>query len=376
MGIRNHHIDVRLQQRSVRWLWREREEIDFQPSYQRKSRIWGLAAKQFLIDSILNGFDVPKLYLADFSHGAEELNKTGQRYAVIDGKQRLEALFGFMDGEFGLAPSFILLDDPSLTLAGLTYHDLRIRYPELALRFENYELAVVTVVTDDQSIINQLFVRLNSSKPLTGAELRNAMPGRVPEIIRVLVEHEFFSEFLPFSTLRSEDKNLAAKLLLLEHRGAPVDTKKSQLDALVRAVGDTEDSDQVEALDLLATSGSADFAGSAKSVRLLLNRLCEIFRPRDPLLRQPGQIPVFYWFVRDLEDAPPERIRDFLENFQLAREENRRHARAGFQTNADLDRYEILQRSSNDGGSIKQRYSMLMRWWNDGRFAPNGLFAP
>ena len=57
--------------------------------------------------------------------------------------------------------------------------------------------------------------------------------GAVPEIIRDLVTHSFFTTKIKFSTQRSQDKNLAAKLLLIEHRGQMVDTKKAHLDRLV-----------------------------------------------------------------------------------------------------------------------------------------------
>ena len=54
--------------------------------------------KAYLIDSIINGFDVPKLYLADFQLGDSSLNVSKLPYAIIDGKQRLEAIFDFFDG--------------------------------------------------------------------------------------------------------------------------------------------------------------------------------------------------------------------------------------------------------------------------------------
>lgn len=373
MATNFRRLDIRMHVEDVAWLWRQRDNIDFSPVYQRKSHIWSTSNKQYLIDSILNGFDIPKIYLADFSYGVSELNERGLRYAVIDGKQRLNAIFDFMSGSYPLARDFQYLDDPAVEIAGKSWQDLSLNYPEIAGRLEHFKLAIMAVVTDDAANIRQLFVRLNTSKPLTGAELRNAMPGRVPAIIRSLVEHPFLSEYLPFSTVRSEDKNLAAKLLLIEHRGGPVDTKKRQLDALVRAIADSAEARQAEEglLELLAPAESPDFQISADLVQETLNEMTRIFHVRDPLLRQPSQIPVFYWFIRNLEPTKPSQIRVFLEFFQAAREINKEKAKMGEATIPDLDRYELLLRSSNDSGSIKQRHAILMKWWSNKVF-PQG----
>ncbi|NJC40129.1 hypothetical protein GGQ87_000387 [Brevundimonas alba] len=365
MATNFHRLNIQMHVENVAWLWRQRFDIDFEPIYQRKSNIWSVANQQYLIDSILNGFDIPKIYLADFSYGVNELNDKGLKYAVIDGKQRLNALFDFMDGKYPLSKEFEFYSDPSVEIAGKYWKDISLNFPEIAYKLEDFKLAIMAVVTDDEANISQLFVRLNTSKPLTGAELRNAMPGRVPAIIRELVNHPFLSEYLPFSTVRSEDKNLAAKLLLIEHRGAPVDTKKRQLDALVRAIANDGDPQQAELglLELLAPTESIDFQASANRVRDNLTYLTEVFGMRDPLLRQPSQIPVFYWFIRNLDHPDPSKVRTFLEFFQAAREDNKIKAKAGDTTTPDLDRYELLLRSSNDSGSIKQRHAILVRWW-------------
>lgn len=365
MATNFHRLNIQMQVENVGWLWRQRYDIDFSPIYQRKGHIWSTSNQQYLIDSILNGFDVPKIYLADFSYGVSSLNDKGLKYAVIDGKQRLNALFDFMAGKYPLSKSFEYYPDPSTELAGKYWKDISLNFPDIAYKLEDFKLAIMAVITDDEAIISQLFVRLNTSKPLTGAELRNAMPGRVPAIIRELVNHPFLSEYLPFSTARSEDKNLAAKLLLIEHRGAPVDTKKRQLDALVRAIANDGDPQQAELglLELLAPTESIDFQASSNRVSDNLSYMTRVFSVRDALLRQPSQIPVFYWFVRNLDHPDPARVRTFLEFFQAAREENKIKAKAGEPTTPDLDRYELLLRSSNDSGSIKQRHAILVRWW-------------
>src|SRR5438046_729720 len=82
-------------------------------------------------------------------------------------------------------------------------------------QFDNCNLSVMSVITDDEAKINALFVRLNRSKPLTGAEIRNAMTGKVPGLARKLAGHPFFQKNIRFKIGRGQDRNLAAKLLLL-----------------------------------------------------------------------------------------------------------------------------------------------------------------
>ena len=51
------------------YLWRS--AIQEKPPYQRESSVWSLEKQQLFIDSLLNGYDVPKIYLHDL-RGIEE----------------------------------------------------------------------------------------------------------------------------------------------------------------------------------------------------------------------------------------------------------------------------------------------------------------
>jgi len=112
------------------------------PAYQREGSVWGMSRRQLFIDSVLNGFDSPKVYLHELvppQFGQASLH----RYAVIDGRQRLEALRAFEGGDFPLAADFRLLDEDFETdpgrehdhggaFAGLRYAELKERAPSLA----------------------------------------------------------------------------------------------------------------------------------------------------------------------------------------------------------------------------------------------------
>jgi hypothetical protein len=346
MAKKNFKIDE-MQTHTLSWWRLRRGEIDMDPPYQRRGRLWSLTDKAYLIDSILNGYDVPKLYVADFTWGASVLNKKKLPYAIIDGKQRFEAIFDFYDGKILLNEDFVYLDDKSLSLAGLGYKDLIERYSQVAESFDQYNLLVMSVVARSEEPIDELFVRLNRSKPLTGAEIRNAMKGPAPGIIRRISEHDFFKISARFQMSRAQDKNAAAKLLLFEYSKGLAETKKSNLDQFVHSVS----RQSKEKLEL-----------AARKVLDTLDRLGEIFLPKDILLSSAGQVPVFYWFVRNLGDTEDSYIREFLVKFERARKENREIVDSNpLDRKIDRELYEFDQfnRNTNDLASHKGRTAIL-----------------
>jgi hypothetical protein len=343
------------------WWLNRRNKIDMSPSYQRHGRLWSIADKAYLIDSILNGYDVPKLYIADFTWTESVLNKKRLPYAIIDGKQRLEAIFGFFDGDIVLNEDFVYLDNPSLKLSGLGYKDLKQLYPDIAEIFDNYSLSIMSVITNSEKPISELFVRLNRSKPLTGAEIRNAMVGLAPEIIRNISGHEFFSVNIKFSISRGQDKNLAAKVLLFEYFGEVCETKKNNLDEFVK----TTDCQDDTILDRLQLSGRLVIDG--------LDNMGSIFLPNDSLLSNPGIIPVYYWFIRDIDKKTYQFVRPFLVEFEHERKTNRDFLTNNPNANVDsqLIEYDNFNRNTNDsrshGGRVKILHERFMIYIHDRR---------
>src|SRR5688572_17814722 len=102
------------QAQTLAWWYARRNRMDMDPPYQRKGRIWSIRDKQYLIDSIVNEYDIPKIYLADFSIFDSPLNSKRMLFAVVDGKQRLEAIFDFMENRMTLADQFLYESDPTL----------------------------------------------------------------------------------------------------------------------------------------------------------------------------------------------------------------------------------------------------------------------
>ena len=222
--------------KTLSWWYSKKNKIDMAPPYQRRGKLWSDTDKAYLIDSIINGYDIPKIYIADFTWGDSKLNINKLPYAIIDGKQRFEAIYDFFDGKIVLNDDFVYFEKPNLKLGGLGYKDLLKEYQEIAQEFQNYPPMVMGVYAKDNDPINDLFVRLNRSKALTGAEIRNAMAGPAPKLIRQISKHDFFLTNIRFEVKRGQDLNAAAKLLLFEYYKNFRETTKRSMDKFVKEV--------------------------------------------------------------------------------------------------------------------------------------------
>lgn len=340
----------------------EREDIKVDPEYQRQGEVWDLSKKQLLIDSILNDYDIPKLYFHHLQGWYEQdFDQDKYRYSVIDGRQRLETIWEFVDGKFSLAKDFKLLDNPDLDVGGATYQALAERSPRLKVRFDSFSLPIVLVETDDVDLIEDMFSRLNEAVPLNAAEKRNALGGSMAKLIRALADHRFFADKVRFGNRRYQYREVAARLLLLlmhiELDGRIVDTKKSALDEMVRS---NHDGDERYLGDLL------------KKVEEVLNSLLDVFVDRDMLLRAQSAIPIFFIVARNLiregtfrRSFDRKRLEEFYELVQRNR----------FVATFDLESasYELLefdrlsQQGTNDASSIKFRAELLGEFLLDRR---------
>lgn len=351
MAMRNKTFKVTpFEAKTLVWWLNRRDKIDMDPPYQRRGRLWSDSDKAYLIDSIINGYDVPKLYIADFTWTNTKLNKKKLPYAIIDGKQRLESIFDFFDGKIVLNEDFTYLQNPNLKLGGLGYRDLKQKHAEIAEVFDNYNLSVMSVISHAEEPINELFVRLNRSKPLTGAEVRNAMSGPAPEVIRQIANHEFFILNVRFSTKRGQDLNLAAKLLLFEYYHGFTDTKKNDLDGFVIAAKSKDAKDRLH----LAGRLVVDY----------LDDITMIFLPEDYLLRSAGIVPVYYWLIRAIYEEEHPYIRSFLVDFERKRRANRALVVSDPDSPAidhQLVEYDNYNRNTNDLSSHKGRFHILLQ---------------
>ena len=96
----------------------------------------------------------------------------------------------------------------------MKYTELGRKFPILKIKFDSYDLAIVSVYTEDIELIEDMFSRLNEAVPLSAAEKRNALGGKMPVAIRSLGREDFLKRRLPFKNTRYRHFDLACKFLL------------------------------------------------------------------------------------------------------------------------------------------------------------------
>lgn len=201
------------------------KQIDPTPDYQRPPA-WSRKQKQLLIDSILREYDIPKMYWRSVDRD------DGVKFEVIDGQQRLRAIWEFRDGEYPLGKDI----DPiqGIPCAGQRYDDLDM---EISILFDSYAVDVVVVEdavqTDEEDEVRDMFLRLQNGTTLKAQEKRNAMPGQMRDFVKSIAAHPFF-ESCKFSNTRFTFDHVASQMIRLEMEGGPTSVRDSDLNRMYR----------------------------------------------------------------------------------------------------------------------------------------------
>jgi len=145
------------------------EEIEIQPDYQRKDRIWTDEKKSKLIESILMGLPLPIFYFGE---------RKNDNWVVIDGLQRLTTVQDFMMGEF---PLILDKDSPVYEANGLFFTQFD---RKLTRAINEFEITAYVIDMEEEpkksgtvnKFIIELFHRINTyGVKLSDQEIRSAI---------------------------------------------------------------------------------------------------------------------------------------------------------------------------------------------------------
>ena len=198
---------------------RNREgRIDPKPQYQR-TEVWTLKKKQLLIDSILQGYDLPKFYLRAYDDPDNQYE-----HEIVDGQQRLRAIWEFLNDEYALGEDSN--DIPGFgNLVGKKWSQLSSSARD---QIGEFELSIALVEEAEDPEIRQLFLRLQEGVSLNPAEKRNAILSNMRDFIEGLSKHGVFN-LTRLSDARFKWHDLAAIVTCLELAGSPTDVKSANL---------------------------------------------------------------------------------------------------------------------------------------------------
>lgn len=149
--------------RTVAWFRKAflNTELELHAPFQRNP-VWTDIQKAYLIDTILNGYPIPELYMQDSSNAEGD-----ELYIVVDGQQRVRAVLDFVQGTYALEG-----DEITRQWRGLRFEDLGADEKKVIFA---YKFVVRILPEMEEEGIRRIFARLNRNVvALNEQELRNA----------------------------------------------------------------------------------------------------------------------------------------------------------------------------------------------------------
>lgn len=289
--------------------WNDRNELELAPKFQRRD-VWNPKAKSYLIDTIIRGKPIPKLYMR------QSVVPAGRRTTreIVDGQQRLRAVLGFVKDGFKLSRAH------QKELGGHLFSELDDRTQKDILKYE----FVVDLLQDmpDREVYD-LFARINTfSENLRPQELRNAkyfgdFKSCVYELAIVFKGFvETNKVFTPRQVLRMAEAEFISELLLAMEEG-PREGKKAVIDAAYAKYDEKFPNRErhekrfVEAIDAVGAIGGAELASLRfRATKLLYPLFCAVYHMKFGMLRvhsprrtlKPADYPKLRTVLEELDD--------------------------------------------------------------------------
>lgn len=310
-----------------------RDRIDTNPDFQRPP-VWSRGQKQLLVDTILRGYDIPKFYWRQIASHPD-------KYDVVDGQQRLRAIWGFISGEYKLARDADPINGSAV--ANLGYEKLP---DDLRVHFDTYAIDVIVLEDTDEDEVREMFLRLQNGTSLKAQEKRNAMPGKMRDFVKRLSEHPFFRS-VAFANSRFAHDHVAAQMVAIELNGGPCNIKNDNLNKMYQARRDFEER-----------------GDKAQKVRRTLDFLQRCFPAKTPELERFNVVSL-YLIASDLVEkyAPGGREPDLAEWF-ISFEQRRREDARRPEDERDAEAviyHEKISHSTDAMDSIQWRHEYLMK---------------
>ena len=192
------------------------EKLIVNRRYQRKL-VWTKQEKAALIESVLLEYPIPLILLAE----VESQNESETAYEIIDGMQRLNALFSFIENEFAINELYFdvsrhpfaqelkqkgVFGSTESSKEGEKSPDKKLLESSKCSKFLEYQLAVTIHKPTAPKEIEDIFNRINSNgKHLSPQEVRQAgVTSKFSELVRMLgseIRGDVSQEILPLVSM-------------------------------------------------------------------------------------------------------------------------------------------------------------------------------
>lgn len=303
---------------------RNRYEI---PDWQRQ-KIWGREKKQKLIDTILRGWKLPKFY---FYKIAED------QYEVVDGQQRLTAIFEFCSNVLPLSKQ------SSEEFGGELYKSLPIGTSEA---FDDFKIEYDEIEDATEEELKEFFQRLQAGLPTTSSERLNSVHSKFRDHCKKLASHRFFKAKVAVPNTRYAHFDIVAKVATIELEGVSTGLRYND----IKKVFDSN----------VAFSPTS---AAGKKLKKTFDYLNRVFPEQSALLRNRTIVQAFSTLVARIIDTGKAngyeaKVKDFFERFM-----KELSAQVELGQNATDNDYISFQRSVNANikGGARLRQEVLLR---------------
>ncbi len=255
--------------------WADNERLELRPDFQR-NEVWTQAAQIMLIDTILKGIPIPKIYI-------KSIVKNEKTYRiVVDGQQRLTAILKFIRDELPLKKPY------QGEFLNMKYSDL----PEnVHDDFIRYKIDINEIFNPSDEEIRDLYSRVNKyTVQLNKQELRKAdFPGDFISLAERIAENAFWEESKIFSVKqrrRMLDVEFIEELLTIVLMG--IQDKKDYLDDVCEKYIVLENKEDVE----------QTFLGTIRDIAKIFD--IEVFPMRKTRFKQKSDFYSLFASILDL----------------------------------------------------------------------------
>lgn len=196
----------------VEWDAANPQQLELNPKFQRRS-VWTDKAKSFLMDSIIRGKPIPKVFIRQKINVA---TKTSIR-EVVDGQQRLRTILSYVKDGFHITA----VQNPEY--GGKKFSQLPV---EVQTQILSYEISVDLLINLSDPEVLDIFSRLNSyAVVLNEQEKINADHFGPFKVLADKIGHKYYAYWTDQKILtaknimRMQEVNLVADLLIAIREG-------------------------------------------------------------------------------------------------------------------------------------------------------------
>ena len=237
----------------------------------QRSYVWEQSRKSNLIHSIIEGYPIPPFY-------ARKVD--GRVYDFLDGKQRINAIRGFMDNEYYLTdvPEITYIDsegvEHELSLEGLYYDKLP---EEVQDTIKDYHVTIYYYEDITPEQVRMLFAKLNNGKPLSTKD-RNIANCVDIATVSDIGKHELFTHMMTEKSLEAR-KQLPVVMkvwMMLNHDIDDVSFMSKDFNEVMKetTMSDDERKEVVNILDkMLAIYDELENNSNAKAAKAVRKKM-------------------------------------------------------------------------------------------------------